>query len=330
MSEGITAINEKIQKESKFVEDLLNEIHKVIIGQDYLIERLLVGLLANGHVLIEGVPGLAKTLSVSVLSSAISTNFQRLQFTPDLLPADLLGTLVYNPKDGAFTTKKGPIFSNIILADEINRAPAKVQSALLEAMQERQVTIGENTYKLDDPFLVLATQNPIEQEGTYPLPEAQVDRFMLKINIGYPSKEEEHKILQRMAVTNKEIEVSPVVSPKKIIEVRNLVNEIYMDEKIERYIVDIVFATRNPKDYGLDDLEGLIEYGASPRASINLAIAARAYAFIKQRGYVTPQDVKSIGPDILRHRVIPSYEAEAEEKTSEDIIKRVFEEIEVP
>ena len=330
MSEGITAINEKIQKESKFVEDLLNEIHKVIIGQDYLIERLLVGLLANGHVLIEGVPGLAKTLSVSVLSSAISTDFQRLQFTPDLLPADLLGTLVYNPKDGAFTTKKGPIFSNIILADEINRAPAKVQSALLEAMQERQVTIGENTYKLDDPFLVLATQNPIEQEGTYPLPEAQVDRFMLKINIGYPTKEEEHKILQRMAVTNKEIEVSPVVSPKKIIEVRNLVNEIYMDEKIERYIVDIVFATRNPKDYGLDDLEGLIEYGASPRASINLAIAARAYAFIKQRGYVTPQDVKSIGPDILRHRVIPSYEAEAEEKTSEDIIKRVFEEIEVP
>ena len=330
MSQGITAINEKVEKESVFVEELLAEIRKVIVGQDYLIERLLVGLFANGHVLIEGVPGLAKTMSVRVLSAAIDTGFQRLQFTPDLLPADLIGTLVYNPKDGNFTTKKGPIFSNIILADEINRAPAKVQSALLEAMQERQVSIGENTFKLDEPFLVLATQNPIEQEGTYPLPEAQVDRFMLKINIGYPDKEEEHKILKRMAVTNKKLDVKPVVSPKKIIEVRNVIDQIYMDEKIEKYIVDIVFATRNPKDYGLDDLEGLIDYGASPRASINLALTAKAYAFVQRRGYVTPQDVKSIGPDVLRHRVIPSYEAEAQDKSSEDIIKRVFDEVEVP
>ncbi|MEA3489221.1 MAG: MoxR family ATPase [Candidatus Omnitrophota bacterium] len=330
MSQGITAINEKVEKESVFVEQLLTEIRKVIVGQEYLIERLLVGLLANGHVLIEGVPGLAKTMSVSVLSSSISTKFQRLQFTPDLLPADLIGTLVYNPKDGTFTTKKGPVFSNIILADEINRAPAKVQSALLEAMQERQVTIGENTFKLDEPFLVLATQNPIEQEGTYPLPEAQVDRFMLKINIGYPNKEEEHKIIKRMAFTDKKIKVSPVVTPERILEVRKVINEIYMDEKIEKYIVDIVFATREPGNYGLDDLEGLIDYGASPRASIYLTLASKAYAFVQRRGYVTPQDVKSIGPDVLRHRVIPSYEAEAEDKTSEDIIKRVFEEVEVP
>ncbi|MFH1799196.1 MAG: MoxR family ATPase [Candidatus Omnitrophota bacterium] len=330
MAQGITAINEKVAKESVFIQELLAEIRKVIIGQDYLIERLLVGLLANGHVLIEGVPGLAKTMSVRVLSAVISTGFQRLQFTPDLLPADLIGTLVYNPKDGNFTTKKGPIFSNIILADEINRAPAKVQSALLEAMQERQVTIGENTFKLDEPFLVLATQNPIEQEGTYPLPEAQVDRFMLKINVGYPTKEEELKILKSMAVTDKKIDVKPVVDPEKILSARKVIDEIYMDEKIEKYIVDITFATRNPKDYGLNDLDGLIEYGASPRASISLAIASKAYAFIQGRGYVTPQDIKSIGPDVLRHRIIPSYEAEAEDKTSEDIIKRIFEEIEVP
>jgi len=295
-----------------------------------LIERLLVGLLANGHILIEGVPGLAKTMSVRVLSAAIDTDFQRLQFTPDLLPADLLGTLVYSPKEGTFTTKKGPIFSNMILADEINRAPAKVQSALLEAMQERQVTLGENTFKLDDPFLVLATQNPIEQEGTYPLPEAQVDRFMLKINIGYPNKEEEHEILKRMAVTDKKLDTKAVVSPKKIVQAQKLINDIYIDEKIEKYILNIVFATRNPKDYGLDDLAGLIEYGASPRASINLVLAAKAYAFIQRRGYVTPQDIKSIGYDVLRHRVIPSYEAEAEDKTSEDILKRIFDEIEVP
>ena len=330
MSEGITAINERVAKESVFIEQLLSEIRKVIVGQDYLIERLLVGLFANGHVLIEGVPGLAKTMSVRVLSSAISTKFQRLQFTPDLLPADLIGTMVYNPKDGKFTTKKGPIFSNIILADEINRAPAKVQSALLEAMQERQITIGQETFKLDDPFLVLATQNPIEQEGTYPLPEAQIDRFMLKINIGYPNKEEEHKILKRMAFTDKEIEISPVITPEKIIEVRKMINDIYMDEKIEKYIVDIVFATRQPGDYGMGDLAELIDYGASPRATIYLAVAAKAYAFLKQRGYVTPQDVKSIGMDVLRHRVIPSYEAEAEDKTSEDIVRRIFDEVEVP
>ena len=330
MSEGITAINEKVEKESKFVEALKAEIGKVIVGQQYIIDRLLVSLLANGHILIEGVPGLAKTMSVSVLARAIDTKFQRIQFTPDLLPADLIGTLIYNPKDGTFSTKKGPLFANIILADEINRAPAKVQSALLEAMQERQVTIGKETFKLDDPFLVLATQNPIEQEGTYPLPEAQIDRFMLKINITYPGMEEEHEIMKRMAVTNKKIEVTPVVEPKDIIKARNVVDEIYMDEKIEKYILNIVFATREPKKYKLDELTPLIQYGASPRASIYLIVAAKTYAFIQGRGYVTPQDVKSIGMDVLRHRVIISYEAEAEEKTSEDIIKKIFNEIEVP
>ena len=330
MSEGITAINEKVKKESAFVEALRMEISKVIIGQKYLIERLLVGLLANGHILIEGVPGLAKTLSVRVISQAIKTKFQRLQFTPDLLPADLIGTLVYNPKDGNFVTKKGPIFANIILADEINRAPAKVQSALLEAMQERQVTIGENTFKLDEPFLVLATQNPIEQEGTYPLPEAQVDRFMLKLNVTYPNKGEEFNILKQMSFTDKKIEVNPVVSSQDIVKARKVVDEVYMDEKIQRYIIDIVFATREPKNYRLDELTNLIQYGASPRATIYLTVAAKAYAFIQGRGYVTPQDVKSIGMDVLRHRVIVSYEAEAEEKTSEDIIKKIFDEIEVP
>lgn len=330
MTQGITVINEKVKKESAFIDALKTEIGKVIVGQKYLIDRLLVGLLANGHILIEGVPGLAKTMSVRVLAQCISTKFQRLQFTPDLLPADLVGTLVYNPKDGTFTTKKGPIFANIILADEINRAPAKVQSALLEAMQERQVTIGENTFKLDDPFLVMATQNPIEQEGTYPLPEAQMDRFMLKINITYPSKEEEYRILKRMSFTDKDIKVNPVVSPKDIIAARKVVDEIYMDDKIERYILDIVFATRNPRDYKLDDFAPLIQYGASPRASIYLTVASKAYAFVQGRGYVTPQDVKSIGVDILRHRVIVSYEAEAEEKTSDDIIKKIFDEIEVP
>jgi MoxR-like ATPase len=327
---GITAINEKVREESVFVQSLLSEFEKVIVGQKYLIERLMVALLANGHILIEGVPGLAKTLSVRVLSGAIKTKFQRIQFTPDLLPADLLGTLVYNPKDGGFTTKKGPIFANIILADEINRAPAKVQSALLEAMQERQVTIGENTFPLDEPFLVLATQNPIEQEGTYPLPEAQVDRFMLKINITYPSIEEEHRIMKSMAVTNNKIEVNAVVGPEDIQRARDVVNDIYMDEKIEKYILDLVFATREPGKYKLNDLSGLIQYGASTRATIYLNIASKAYAFIQGRGYVTPQDVKSIGPDILRHRVIVSYEAEAEEKTSDYIIKKIFEEIEVP
>lgn len=327
---GITAINEKVRKESAFVHALISEIDKVIVGQRYLIDRLLVALLANGHILIEGVPGLAKTMSVRVLSGAINTKFQRIQFTPDLLPADLIGTLIYNPKDGGFKTRKGPIFANIILADEINRAPAKVQSALLEAMQERQVTISEETFTLDDPFLVLATENPIEHEGTYPLPEAQIDRFMLKINITYPSIEEEHKIMKRMALTDKKIETSAVVDPKDIIRARSVINDIYMDEKLEKYILDIVFATREPKKYRLEDLAHLIQYGASPRATIYLNIASKAYAFIQGRGYVTPQDVKSIGADVLRHRIIVSYEAEAEEKTSEDIVKRIFEEIEVP
>jgi MoxR-like ATPase len=330
MSGGITAINEKVKKESAFVEALKMEISKTIVGQKALIDRLLIGLLANGHILIEGVPGLAKTLSVRVLSQAIKTKFQRLQFTPDLLPADLIGTLVYNPKDGSFSVKKGPIFANIILADEINRAPAKVQSALLEAMQERQVTIGEETFKLDEPFLVLATQNPIEQEGTYPLPEAQLDRFMLKVNITYPSWPEEQKILKEMAQTAKKIEVKAIVGPADIVRARAVVDEVYLDEKIEKYILDIVFATRQPQKYKLEDLAPLIQYGASPRASIYLSLAAKAYAFIQGRGYVTPQDIKSIGLDVLRHRVAVSYEAEAEEKSSEDIIKRIFEEIEVP
>lgn len=330
MPTSVDAINEKVKKESAFVQTLTHEIEKVIVGQKYLIEKLLVGLLANGHILIEGVPGLAKTMSVRVLAQAIKTKFQRLQFTPDLLPADLIGTLIYNPKDGTFTTKKGPIFANIILADEINRAPAKVQSALLEAMQERQVTIGENTFKLDEPFLVLATQNPIEHEGTYPLPEAQVDRFMLKIKIGYPTRDEEHKIMKRMAMTDKKIAVSAVVGPDDIIRARRVVDEVYIDERIEKYIIDIVFATREPKSYRLNDLAGLIQYGASPRASIYLSVAAKAYAFLQGRGYVVPQDIKNIGMDILRHRIIISYEAEAEDKTSEDIIKRIFEEVKVP
>lgn len=330
MSTGFTVINEKVSQESVFITNLLSEVKKVIIGQEYLINRLLVGVLANGHILVEGVPGLAKTLSVKTLSEAINTKFQRIQFTPDLLPADLIGTLIYNPKEGTFSTKKGPIFANIILADEINRAPAKVQSALLEAMQERQVTIGENTFKLQEPFLVMATQNPIEQEGTYPLPEAQVDRFMLKINITYPSIEEEHKILKKMSFTSIKNQVNAVITPEDIIRARSVIDEIYMDEKIEKYILDIVFATRQPKKYKLDNLTSLIQYGASPRATIYLTLASKAYAFTQGRGYVTPQDVKSIGPDVLRHRVIVSYEAEAEEKTSDDIIKIIFSEIEVP
>ena len=326
----VEVINEKVKKEGAFVPKLMSEMEKVIVGQKYLLERLLVGLFANGHILIEGVPGLAKTMSVKVLAQAIKTKFQRIQFTPDLLPADLIGTLIYSPKDGAFTTKKGPIFSNIILADEINRAPAKVQSALLEAMQERQVTIGEGTYKLDEPFLVLATQNPIEHEGTYPLPEAQVDRFMLKLKIEYPNKEEELKIMKRMAMTDKKIVVSPVVSPDDILKARRVVDEIYIDERIEKYIIDIVFATRDPNAYKLKDLVGLIQYGASPRASIYLSVAAKSYAFLQGRGYVIPQDIKTIGLDVLRHRIIVSYEAEAEDKTSEDVIKRIFEEVRVP
>ncbi len=330
MEVNVAALNEKIKQESSFVHALYSETEKVIVGQRYLLERLLVGLLANGHVLIEGVPGLAKTTAVKTLSSAIQTRFQRVQFTPDMLPADLTGTLIYDQKAGDFKIKKGPIFANLILADEINRAPAKVQSALLEAMQERQVTIGEETLKLDDPFLVLATQNPIEQEGTYPLPEAQVDRFMLKVKITYPTKEEELKILKRMSFTEQKLAPQKIISPKDILNARHLVDEIYMDEKIERYIVDLVEATRHPADYRLAELKGLIQYGASPRATIFLALAAKAYAFLQGRGYVTPQDVKSIGLDVLRHRVIVSYEAEAEEKNSEDIIKRIFDEIAVP
>ena len=324
-------INEKVELESVFVDSIKDEIGKTIVGQKYLIERLLIGMLANGHVLLEGVPGLAKTLSVKTLSQAIKTKFQRIQFTPDLLPADVIGTLVFDPKDSSFITKKGPIFSNIILADEINRAPAKVQSALLEAMQEKQVTIGEETFHLDEPFLVLATQNPIEQEGTYSLPEAQVDRFMLKLNIGYPTREEEREIMERMAVTNTNLDTNAVISPADILAARRVVDEIYLDEKIKNYIIDLVFATREPESYNnLGDLTRLIEYGASPRATIYLTIAAKAHAFIQRRGYVTPQDVKSIGMDVLRHRVIITYEAEAEEMTSEDIVAKIFNEVEVP
>jgi MoxR-like ATPase len=302
---------------------------KVIVGQKHLIERLLIGILANGHILLEGVPGLAKTLSVMTLAKAIQVKYQRLQFTPDLLPADLIGTLIYNPRSGEFTTKKGPIFSNIILADEINRAPAKVQSALLEAMQEKQVTIGSETFKLEDPFLVLATQNPIEQEGTYPLPEAQVDRFMLKLNVDYPSKSEEREILDRMALTDTNIKVNTVLKPGDIKRLRAVVDQIYIDDKIKDYIVDLVVATRDPQKYGLD-LDEFIEFGASPRATIFLAVASKAYAFLKGRGYVTPQDVKSIGMDVLRHRVIITYEAEAEEMTAEKVIQNIFDNIEVP
>jgi MoxR-like ATPase len=330
MSLSIKEINEIVKRESVFVQELKSEIGKVIVGQDYIIERLLIGLLANGHILIEGVPGLAKTLIVKTISDCISTKFQRTQFTPDLLPADLIGTLIYNPRTGDFTVKKGPIFANIILADEINRAPAKVQSALLEAMQERQVTIGETTYPLEEPFLVLATQNPIEQEGTYPLPEAQVDRFMLKVKIVYPEKDEEKNILNRVAFA-KLPKAKKVVNPEDILKARNVVLEtLYVDEKIKNYIVDIVFTTRNPEQYKLTDLKPLIAYGASPRASIYLTIASKAYAFLHSRGYVTPDDVKSIAMDVLRHRIILTYEAEAEELTTEDIIKQILNTVEVP
>ena len=329
MAIDVKQIGEKVQKESAVLARVRGEIEKVIIGQEYLIERLLVGLLCNNHVLIEGVPGLAKTLSVTTLAHTIQASFQRIQFTPDLLPADLIGTLIYNPQSGGFSTKKGPIFANIILADEINRAPAKVQSALLEAMQERQVTIGDETHRLDEPFMVLATQNPIEQEGTYPLPEAQVDRFMLKLKITYPSKEEEKRILQRMAKSAPELGVDPVVEPSDILRLRTLTDEIYMDEKVEDYIVDVVQATRTPKAYGLD-VGSLIQYGASPRATIFLTMAARAHALLQGRGYVTPQDVKAIGMDVLRHRVIITYEAEAEEKTSEDVVSAIFDNVAVP
>jgi MoxR-like ATPase len=322
-------ITDQVKATSTWVKPLQDEIARVVVGQKYLVDGLLIGLLTNGHILLEGVPGLAKTLTVKTLASAIHTGFARIQFTPDLLPADLIGTLIYNPRTGEFSTKHGPLFSNLILADEINRAPAKVQSALLEAMQERQVTIGETTYKLADPFLVLATQNPLEQEGTYQLPEAQLDRFMLKLRIGYPSKAEERRILDLMATSAPKLEVLRIVEPEEILRARALVNEIYIDDRVKDYIVDIVFATREPASYKLP-LEGMIRYGGSPRATIALTLAARAHAYLSGRGYVTPQDVKSVGPDVLRHRIIVSYEAEAEEVTSEQVIERIFANLPVP
>lgn len=329
-SSDIRQLNEKIHHASAFV-DLLNmELGKVIVGQRYMVERLLIGLLAQGHVLLEGVPGLAKTLSIKSLSSAINAKFSRIQFTPDLLPADVVGTMIYNQQKNEFVVRKGPIFANFILADEINRAPAKVQSALLEAMQERQITIGDNTFKLDDPFLVLATQNPIEQEGTYTLPEAQVDRFMLKVVIGYPTKEEERHIIRQNLNPEASTPIRAVIQPTDIMEARKLVREVYMDEKIEKYIIDIVFATRNPEEYKLQKLKPLISYGGSPRASINLALAAKAYAFMKRRGYVIPEDVRSICFDVMRHRVGLTYEAEAENVTSENILSEILNAVEVP
>ena len=329
MNAGITAINAEVQKAGAFVQPLLSEINKVIVGQKYLLERLMVGLLANGHILLEGVPGLAKTTSVKSLAACINAGFSRIQFTPDMLPADVIGTQIYNPQSGEFSTRKGPIFSHLILADEINRAPAKVQSALLEAMQERQVTIGSQSYPLDEPFLVLATQNPIEQEGTYPLPEAQVDRFMLKLKMDYPAKEEERQILDLMAKTTPPPEASPVISPDQILSARKVINEIYLDDKVKDYIVDLVCCTRDPEAYQIDIAE-YVQLGASPRATIALALTAKSYAFLRGRGYVTPQDVKSIGMDVLRHRVAITYEAEAEEKTSEIIIQKIFDELPVP
>ncbi len=325
----IQQIQSKVESEASFVQRLTAEISSVIVGQKYLIDRLLIGILSNGHILIEGVPGLAKTLSVKTLSDAIQAKFQRIQFTPDLLPADLIGTMIYNPQTAQFSVRKGPIFANLILADEINRAPAKVQSALLEAMQERQVTIGDSTHKLDEPFLVLATQNPIEQEGTYPLPEAQVDRFMLMLKITYPSPSEEREIMDR----NAEVGLPPVqkvISPQDIVRAREVVRSIYVDEKVKEYIVNVVLASREPAKYGLADLTDLIAYGASPRATIYLNLAAKAHAFLKGRGYITPEDIKAIGHDVLRHRIIITYEAEAEEVTSDDIVTKIFDAVEVP
>ena len=331
MNKGaLDRLNVKIAKKSTFVKDLKEGIGKVIVGQDELIDKILISVIANGHILLEGVPGLAKTLTINTVANLINAEFKRIQFTPDMLPADLLGTLIYNQKPGDFMTKKGPIFSNIILADEINRAPSKVQSALLEAMQERQITIGENTFKLDLPFLVLATQNPIEQEGTYPLPEAQVDRFMLKVLVDYPSMEEEKKILSRVAKTNIDTKQKSVVNSKTILEAQALLNDIYIAPKILDYILNIVFATRNPERFKLGQLKDLISFGASPRASINLVLAAKAKAFIDGRGYVIPEDIRYIGKDVLRHRLLLSYEAEAEEVTSEELIDQLFKEIPIP
>ena len=331
MSEfSLSAINERILESSKFVQPLRENLQQSVVGQEELLDKIIICMLADGHVLLEGVPGLAKTLTVKTLAASISTNFQRIQFTPDMLPADLIGTLIYNQKSGEFDTRKGPIFSNIILADEINRSPAKVQSALLEAMQEKQVTIGENTFKMDLPFLVLATQNPLEQEGTYPLPEAQVDRFMFKLLVNYPNIDSEKILMRLNTSTSKKNDIKAVIKPEKIIEAQNIISEIYVDEKVEDYILNLIFATRNPLKYDLKDLDGLIDVGASPRATINIVKAAKARAFTENRGYVTPEDVRYIGADILRHRIILTYEAEAEELTSDQVISRLFEKVEVP
>jgi len=326
---GIQAINDAVRSTSGWVQPLRQQMARVIVGQEQLVDRLMVGLISNGHILLEGVPGLAKTLALKTLASAVGLNFQRMQFTPDMLPADIVGTMIYNPRDGSFSTKHGPIFSNLILADEINRAPAKVQSALLEAMQEHQVTLGDETYRLPDPFLVLATQNPLEQEGTYPLPEAQIDRFMLKVIVGYPNRTEERAILDAMAVTEPSLDVQPVVSAEDIINARRVVSTIYVDDKVKDYIVDIVLATRDPRPYGID-LNGYVQCGASPRATIGLTLAARAHAFLQGRGYVTPQDVKDLAYDVLRHRIAVSYEAEAENVASENIIAGILEGLPVP
>jgi len=331
MSEfSLTEINERISKASVFVDDLKKGMNQVIVGQEILMDKIIISMLANGHILLEGVPGLAKTMTVNTLSKLIDTDFQRIQFTPDMLPADLLGTLIYNQKTGEFDTRKGPIFSNIILADEINRSPAKVQSALLEAMQERQVTIGDTTFPLASPFLVMATQNPIEQEGTYPLPEAQVDRFMLKLVVDYPDRESERKVLRQNTKSINLDELKPVVSPEEILEAQKVIQDIYVDEKVEDYVLNLIFATRDPEGHGLGDLEGIIDFGASPRATINLIRAAKARAFMEHRGYITPEDIRYVGADVLRHRVILTYEAEAEELTPEDVIQRLFEVVEVP
>ncbi len=330
VSVDIEALNQQIYQDSAFVEQIDIQSSKVIVGQKYMLQRLLLGLLADGHVLLEGLPGLAKTLSIKTLASVIDAQFQRIQFTPDLLPADIIGTMIYNPNKNEFDVRKGPIFSNFILADEINRAPAKVQSALLEAMQERQVTIGTDSFQLKEPFLVLATQNPIEQEGTYPLPEAQVDRFMLKVVVGYPNKAEEREIIRRTVSGETTQKISPVIKPETILNARKLVKKIYMDEKIENYILDIVFASRNPEEYKLAKLKPLISYGGSPRASINLALASRAYAFLNRRGYVIPDDVRNVCNDVMRHRIGVTYEAEAENISQEDIIKEILDTVEVP
>jgi len=339
MTIDVRAINDLVQRESAFIDPILQEVRKVVVGQEAMVERIVIGLLTGGHVLLEGVPGLAKTLTVNTLCKTVSAAFSRIQFTPDLLPADVVGTVIYNQKTGEFSAKRGPIFANLVLADEINRAPAKVQSALLEAMQELQVTIGDTTHKLQPPFMVMATQNPVEQEGTYPLAEAQVDRFMMHVKVDYPTVEEERKIMERMADHlllgprddgTSPLDVRQVATPEQLLEARRTIGHVYMDEKIKDYIVDVVTATRNPQDAGLRELQDMIAHGASPRASIALNVAARAHAFVKHRGYVTPEDVKAIGPDVLRHRLIRTYEAEAEEITSEALVRRIFEAVEVP